>query len=110
MKELIQDFQEHGYNLEGADKGRYVFTSTKQQYFDRLAESRKMQKIHKDHPIWFEEDDKNFPGNGSKVIIKTICGRCNKQTSGECKCKRHTNIPVPTRKTHIPWKHELPIL
>ena len=110
MSELETDFLNHGFEKVEDQNGRFVFTAYKRDYFKRLAKAKKLQEIHKKHPIWFSEDEKNFDAGNSDgkatVILVTKCARCNTQLSGICpKCG--TFIPIPTAKPHISWKHEL---
>lgn len=100
--QLIKDYEEHGYDVVETAPGVIVFETTKEKYRDR-----KNPKIHKDHPIFFDDDKKNIKGNGSLSIIKFICARCNAPIdNGKC-LSCGAEIATATKKKHIPWKHEL---
>lgn len=99
---LIKDYQEHGYDLVDSQPGVLVFETTKSQY-----RKRKNKEIHKNHPIFFDDDSKNIPGNGSRSIIKFICARCNLPIANDVCTGCGAEIPTARLKKHIPWKHEL---
>ena len=99
---LIHDFQDHGFDLISRGPGEMIFRAKKSEY-----KKRRNEKIHKTHPIWFDDENKNLPGSESMVIVKCRCARCNQPIDdGFCiKCGR--KLPMPIAKSHIPWKHQL---
>jgi hypothetical protein len=100
--ELIEDFEKHGFELTGQSPGEFTFEASKDTYFDKVDPD-----IHETHPIWFDDDDKNLSGTGSKVIIKARCAKCNQPiVNGACaKCSKP--FVIINRKGHIPYLSEL---
>ena len=95
---IVDDYKRHGYKLTKNENGVMEFDCDhkyNKQHIDR--------ELAKTHPI-FDEDSK---GMRSKVIIKSICGRCNAPIiDNKCsKCGRE--IKIIDHKMHIPTLGEL---
>ena len=98
MKNIIQDYLDHGYKLVKNQNGVLEFESD-YEYNKKHIKKELAQK----HPIF----DKDSMGMKSKVIIKSMCGLCNARIiNGKCeKCGR--KIQEVSSKSHIPTLKEI---
>lgn len=100
-EELIKDFRDHGYTSSVNSDGSLVFDTTRDEYFDKVDKD-----IHSEHPIFFNDNQLNYTGNRSTVIMRFRCGKCRANLSGSVCPSCGTVFNTVSRKPHIQYPHE----
>jgi uncharacterized protein with PIN domain len=90
QKELIKDYQDHGYQLTSNENGVMIFDTD----YELSSKNNKFKK----HPIYLKESTLK-----ARSIIKNICYQCNAPIiDDECSvCKKIYR--TPSKKEHIDY-------